>query len=95
MFIVIFRARIREFDPEYAEVAARMRKLALDEFGCIDFHAVAEGEYEIAVSYWPSEEAIRAWKDHPEHRLAQRAGRERWYASYTVEVARITREYHG
>ena len=95
MFVVIFRARIRAFDPEYAEVAARMRKLALDEFGCLDFHAVAEGEYEIAVSYWPSEEAIRAWKDHPEHRLAQRAGRERWYDSYTVQIARITRDDHG
>jgi len=32
MFVVIFRARIRELDPEYSEVAARMRALAMEEF---------------------------------------------------------------
>lgn len=95
MFVVIFRARIRDLDPKYAEVAARMRALAMEQFGCLDFHAVSEGEHEIALSYWPSEEAIRAWKAHPEHRLAQQAGRERWYESYSVQVASVTREYHG
>ena len=93
MFVVIFRARVRAFDAEYATVASRMRALALEEFGCIEFHAVTEGPNEVALSYWPSQEAIRAWKAHPEHALAQKAGRERWYESYTVQVAEITREY--
>jgi heme-degrading monooxygenase HmoA len=95
MFVVIFRARIRDLDPEYSVVAARMRMLAMEQFGCLDFHAVTEGEHEIALSCWPSEEAIRAWKAHPEHRLAQQAGQERWYDSYSVQVASVTREYHG
>lgn len=95
MYVVIFRASIRSLDDEYASVAARMRKLAMEQFGCLEFHAVAEGRDEVALSYWPSEEAIRAWKAHPEHVLAQKAGRERWYASYSVQVARVTRAYHG
>jgi len=95
MLIVIFRARIRNLDPEYSKTAARMRELAMAEFGCLAFHAVTEGEHEIALSYWPSEEAIRAWKAHPEHLLAQQAGRKRWYGSYSVQVASVTREYHG
>lgn len=93
MYVVIFRARVRALDDEYSRVAARMRELALGQFGCTGFHAVTEGQDEVALSYWPSEEAIRAWKSHPEHVLAQQAGRERWYASYFVEVAQITREY--
>ena len=93
MFVVIFRAKVRAFDAEYAQMAARMRTLALEQFGCLEFHAVTEGEHEVALSYWPSEDAIRAWKAHPEHALAQQAGRERWYASYSVQVAHVTREY--
>ena len=93
MFIVIFRARIRVHDEEYARMAARMRDLALGEFGCLHFHAVTEGRDEIALSYWRDEAAIRAWKSHPEHLLAQQAGRERWYESYSVEVAEVTRGY--
>ena len=75
MFVVIFRARVRRFDEEYSRVAARMRDLAMREFGCLEFHAVTEGEHEVALSYWPDEQSIRAWRNHPEHVLAQQAGR--------------------
>lgn len=94
-YVVIFRARVRAFDAEYSSTAARMRELALSQFGCLEFHAVMEGEHEVALSYWPDEASIRAWRAHPEHVLAQKAGRERWYASYLVQVATITREYQG
>ena len=93
MFVVIFRAKVRSLDSEYEQVAARMRELALNQFGCLDFFAVAEGQNEIALSYWPSEESIHAWKSHSEHVLAQQLGRVRWYESYLVQVAEISREY--
>lgn len=95
MYVVIFRARIRSFDAEYSRVAARMREIAFSQFGCLEFHAVTEGQEEVALSYWPSEAAIKAWRTHPEHVLAQKDGRERWYKSYSVQVCSITREYQG
>jgi len=95
MFVVIFRARVRKLDDEYARVAARMRELAIAEFGCLEFHAVAEGFDEVALSYWPDEDSIRRWRNHPEHLLAQQAGRERWYESYSVQVAQVAREYRS
>ena len=95
MFVVIFRARVRRLDEEYLRVAARMRELATTRFGCLEFHAVTEGQDEVALSYWPDEKSIRAWRNHPEHVLAQQAGRDRWYESYSVQVAQITREYRA
>lgn len=94
MYVVIFRAKIRSIDTEYSIVAARMREIALSQFDCIEFQSVTEGQNEVSLSYWPSEESIRAWKAHPEHVLAQRTGRERWYESYSVQVAQLSREYH-
>lgn len=93
MFVVIFRAEIQALDAEYSAVAQRMRELALTEFGCLDFQALTEGDHEIALSYWPSLEAIAAWKAHPEHLLAQESGRSRWYRSYSVQVAELHRSY--
>jgi heme-degrading monooxygenase HmoA len=93
MFVVIFRAQVRQFDDEYSRTAARMRDLAIREFGCLEFHAVTEGDQEVALSYWPDEQSIRAWRNHPEHVLAQQAGRDRWYERYSVQVAEVTREY--
>ena len=93
LFVVVFRAQARALDAEYGAMAAQMRELALTQFGCLDFTAATEGDQEIAVSYWPDEASIRAWKQHTDHQMAQRLGRERWYASYSVEVAEITRRY--
>lgn len=93
MFVVIFRATVKQLDSRYSTTAARMRELALSEFGCLEFTAVTEGDTEIALSYWPSEAHIKAWKDHPEHRAAQKMGRDLWYSSYSVQIAKISRDY--
>lgn len=96
MFVVIFRAKAKALDAEYSAMAAQIRQLALTQFGCLDFSAVTEGDQEIALSYWPDEASIRAWKQHSDHLIAQRLGRERWYARYSVEVAEVKRHYrHG
>lgn len=95
MYVVIFRAKVRSFDGEYARVAARMRELALGQFGCLDFHSVTQQNDEIALSYWSDEHSIRAWKAQAEHVVAQQLGKARWYESYIVQVAQITREYRA
>jgi heme-degrading monooxygenase HmoA len=95
MYVVIFRATIRHLDSEYAAVAARMRELALTEFGCLEFQAITEGNAEVALSYWPDQASIRAWKSHPEHVLAQQQGKQKWYDAYTVQIAAIEREYRS
>jgi len=93
VYVVIFRATVKEFDAQYTKTAARMRELALTEFGCLEFNAVTEGQDEIALSYWPDEQSISAWRAHPEHQAAQMLGRERWYSAYSVDVAEIGRAY--
>lgn len=91
MYAVIFRARIKEFDEDYGVLAARLRKRAQEEYGCLEFVSLAEGREEVAISYWESEEQIRAWKRDPEHIRAQQLGREKWYESYSVQVTKLVR----
>lgn len=93
MYAVIFRAEINRLDQSYSDMAARMRDLAKNTYGCIEFTSVTEGNQEIAISYWRSEEQIIAWKQDPEHKLAQELGYSKWYKSYTVQVVKVEREY--
>lgn len=37
MYAVIFRATTVRHDAEYEDTAARLRKLALSQSGCVDF----------------------------------------------------------
>jgi hypothetical protein len=92
--VVIFRARAGDFDPEHMPTALRLRDTALAEFGCEEFvYATTPDGEEVALSYWPDEASIKRWKAHTEHLAAQREGRARWYSSYRVQVAEITRDY--
>ena len=93
MYVVIFRAKVAKLDADYQKAVARLRELAFTAFGCVDFVSMNEGDSELTLSYWRDEDSIRKWKAHSEHVLAQELGREKWYGSYSVQVAEIRREY--
>ncbi len=95
MYAVIFRAKVREFDQEYSQLAEQLRDKALADYGCSEFVAVTEGDQEIAVSYWPSLEHIKKWKADSQHMAAQQKGRQRWYQNYQIEIVKIERAYQG
>ena len=93
MYAVIFRAEIDKTDSAYSEMAAQMRNLAKNKYGCIEFTSVTEGTNEIAISYWQSLEQITLWKNDVNHMAAQELGRSKWYKKYQVQVVEIIREY--
>ena len=89
---VIFTSLRRPVGPEYADTAARMVELAAEQPGFLGIESAADG-IGITVSYWRSDTDARAWKQVAEHLVAQRRGREEWYADYRVRVATVTRDY--
>ncbi|WP_286239105.1 antibiotic biosynthesis monooxygenase family protein [Neptuniibacter halophilus] len=93
MYAVIFRAQTGKQDQAYADTVARMRQLAFEKYACLEFVALTEGDQEIAISYWRCEADILAWKQDPEHALAQQQGRDQWYRGYSVEVVELKRRY--
>lgn len=92
-YAVIFRAEIIQLDSLYSETAARMRHLAINEYGCTEFFSSTESNTEIAISYWSSLENIEAWRNNPEHQKAQSIGISKWYKSHQVQVVEVLREY--
>ncbi len=92
MYAVIFRATIAELDGEYHRLAEHMKKRAFEKYGCLDFVSVTQDDQEVAISYWETREQIHAWKNDPEHRIAQQKGSTRWYQSYKIEVCEIIRK---
>lgn len=95
MIVVIFRATVSQLNEEYYEMARHLRELALSQYNCHEFKAVSDGTEEIALSYWESEDDIKAWKNNADHIIAQQLGRSEWYESYIVEIAEIKRSYRA
>jgi heme-degrading monooxygenase HmoA len=94
-YAVVFTSVRTPADPAgYAVTADRMVELARQQPGFLGIESArGEGGLGITVSYWSTEEAIRAWHDQAEHRLAQSAGREKWYAQFQLRVCRVERAY--
>ena len=94
-FAVIFTSLRTPADSAgYERAAERMLELARQQPGFLGVES-ARGEegLGITVSYWTSEAAIAAWRDEAEHRLAQQAGRERWYSAFALRVCRVERAW--
>ena len=75
-YAVVFTSRRTPEDAAgYDEMAGRMVALASSQPGFIGVESARGGDgVGITVSYWDSEDAIRRWYAHAEHRLAQRLG---------------------
>jgi len=94
-YAVIFASTRTDGGGEaYHAMAERMVALAEGQPGFlgVDSARGADG-FGITVSYWASEDAIRAWRAHAEHRIARETGRSHWYTHYTLRVARVERSY--
>ena len=92
-YAVIFTAVMADDMTGYADMSQRMNELIQELPGYIGKYHSMEGKREITISYWENLEAVKAWKAHPEHQIAQQLGRSKWYADYQVEVARIDKFY--
>ena len=92
---VIFTSRRTAADDEgYAEAAEAMAELAAAQPGYRGVASVRDADrLGITVSYWADEASAVAWRNHPDHIRIRNAGRDRWYESYDVVVAEVTRDY--
>lgn len=92
-YAVIFTSLRTDADHvAYGDMAAKMDELAATQPGYLGVESAREG-LGITVSYWESLEAIAAWKRNAEHMVAQKNGRESWYTSFKVRVAKVERDY--
>jgi heme-degrading monooxygenase HmoA len=87
----IFTTRQTSDVEGYGEMAAEMERLAAQQPGYLGIETLHNGGDGITVSYWKTEDDLRAWGAHVEHRGAQHLGRTRWYEAYELRIARVDR----
>jgi heme-degrading monooxygenase HmoA len=88
MVITIFRSRLdAKNEAEYRVAAERMREIAMGMPGLVSFKAFAADDGErLSMIVFDSVEAQKAWREHPEHREAQRRGWESFYSEFSLVV---------
>ena len=87
--VTVFRSRLNPgIDADYAAVAQRMNELATRMPGYIEHKSfLADDGERVTIVTFADQASHDAWRNHPEHRAAQQAGRERFYSEYSLTVA--------
>ena len=93
MIVVLFRSKLVDSPDGYDEMSEEMEALAKTMPGFIDVKGYRADDGErLTIVRWENEDTMRQWREHARHRVAQRMGREKWYAYYKMEVAEVVRE---
>ncbi|WP_407649401.1 antibiotic biosynthesis monooxygenase family protein [Brevibacillus composti] len=93
-YAVIFTSTRKGEDHGYGEMAERMVELAGKQPGFLGVESVRDATgFGVTVSYWSSLEAIREWKQHEEHLIAQEKGKTVWYEHYVTRICKVERAY--
>ena len=90
--MTVFRSRLRPDATAYADHAARMSELARSMQGYVEHKVFTADDGErVTVVRFADAASHAAWARHPEHRVAQHAGRAAYYEEYSIAVAEIDR----
>ena len=98
MVLVTFKVRARD-DVDYdafGKVSARMMELVtqMPGFHWIEWYASADDPgTQLALALFESREAVKAWREHPEHREAQNRGKGEFFERYRIQIADLARQY--
>lgn len=94
MVVIVFRSRLKEgIEAELGKVGMRMYELAASMPGFRSYKdfAAEDGE-NVSIIEFESIEDVDAWREHPEHKEAQRRGREEFFSEYQIQVCTPVRD---
>lgn len=92
-YLVVFTSERTEGDNGYEKMGEMMVELSSKQPGFLGMESVRDiNGYGITVSYWDSLDAIKEWKEHSLHKVAQGKGKSEWYKSYGLRVCRVERD---
>lgn len=90
-YVAIFTSKRSAADADgYGTMADRMMEMAAEQPGYLGVDSVRSADgVGITLSYWRTLEELHAWGRVPAHLEAQRLGRDRWYESYDLRIAKV------
>ncbi len=97
MFAVIFEVQPKPGrEQDYLDIAASLKPAVeqIDGFISVErFRSTVAPERLVSISFWRDADAVKRWREHNRHHLAQLTGRGQIFADYRITVAEVERQY--
>ncbi len=97
MFAVIFEVQPKPGrEQDYLDIAASLRPDVerIEGFISVErFQSMTKPGKLVSISFWRDAAAVKRWREHTRHHLAQLSGRGQIFADYRISVAEVERQY--
>ena len=95
--IVLFEVKPTKAGMQkYLDLAAMLKTLLADFEGFVRaerFASLSEDGKLLSMNVWTDEAAVERWRNVVQHRMSQKAGREKLFESYKITVCSEVRSY--
>ncbi|MGB0166121.1 MAG: antibiotic biosynthesis monooxygenase family protein [Luteibaculum sp.] len=92
-FAVIFSSRKKHSDDAFTQLSDYLDELVLSQPGYLG-HETVGSDPSITISYWKDLDAIKNWRENPEHAAAIKKSKELWFKDYSIRIAEVQRDYY-
>jgi heme-degrading monooxygenase HmoA len=97
MIVMVFEFDVKaDRMDEYSHASVELRRHLSGIAGFISVERFASSAVSgrfVAIGYFEDEDAVTRWRNLPEHRHAQEAGRTRFFSRYRLVMAKALRDY--
>ena len=97
MFAVIFEVQPKPGrEQDYLDIAASLKPDVEQIEGFISverYQSMTKPGKLVSLSFWRDAHAVKRWREHTRHHLAQLSGRGQIFADYRISVAEVERQY--
>ncbi len=97
MHVVVFEVSMKEGKADrYFDLAASLRPAleTVDGFISVErFESVATPGKFVSISFWRDADAVKTWREHAEHAIAQDKGKTEIFADFRISIAEVERQY--
>ncbi|MEL6574073.1 MAG: antibiotic biosynthesis monooxygenase [Pseudomonadota bacterium] len=97
MIVMVFEFVVEAHEmDDYMRTSTELREhlSGIEGFVSIErFESATKPGRFVAIGYFKNEDAVTQWRNLPEHRRAQALGRSRFFKSYRLVMADVTRDY--
>lgn len=89
-YMVFFSIEMSDDLDNFEETYLKMDELVAQQEGYLGDDEIKDTDGKtISICYWKNLDAIKAWRGHLEHQIAIKLGKEKWFKSYQIRIAKV------
>lgn len=89
-FMALFIIELSEDLDGFNEMSIKINEYVAQQIGYLGGEDIEATDGRIiSICYWENLDSIKTWRQHVEHQIAIKLGKEKWFKSYNIQISKV------